>query len=85
MSIPDPTLQFSKKAIPKLSRSIDIYQHDLHTAAQDAAEPAGTHPNDGSNVASVTFPVKVALGEFSIVSCEARVVTFTNHDSQASW
>ncbi|CZT15304.1 uncharacterized protein RCC_01167 [Ramularia collo-cygni] len=58
----DQTLQFSTKAIPHLTRSIDIYQSDLHTASQAAAEPAGTHPNDGSNVASVTFPVKVILG-----------------------
>lgn len=63
----DPMLQLSKKPIPHLALSIDIYQHDLHTASQDAAEPAGTHPNDGSNVASVIFPIRIAFGEAAAI------------------
>lgn len=60
---PDPMLQLSKKPIPPLSHSINIYQSDLHTTSQDVAEPAGTHPNDGSNIACVTFPMSIATSK----------------------
>jgi len=61
LSLADPDLQRTSKPIPRGALNVEIYERDLLTEAQKLQFAA--MPNQQTNVAGVTVPLKVFLGK----------------------